>query len=339
MTDWSPLDDVDPSAPGLVVGVTSGESEVSWASFGSDSVDGVPLLPSSLFYVASIAKQFTAAAIATLYLHDVLDLDDSVRRWLPELPESWGGIEVQHLLAHTGGLRDAGAVDVAAGWGVDSRFTTWDRVGIIATTTPDSPPGVVHRYNNHGYVLLAAIVERATGTRFGEFLEHAVLAPAGMTSSRFIDTDGPSPVSGWSGGTRRIDIQFTCCGDGGLLTTIDDLTRWNHWLPGSTLGPVMLTARPVLPDGSLAHDAWGISIRQHRGLRIESHGGSIDGYTASFVRFPTEDLAIIVLANTDQFGVSNFGDRVEELMDSLLRNRIDRSRPPWTRTHGKPLVD
>jgi len=339
MPEWAPFEDVDSRAPGLVVGVTTRTPEVSWASFGSDSADGGPLLSSSLFYVASVAKQFTAAAIATLYLDGALDVDDSVRRWLPELPASWDGVEVGHLIAHTGGMADANPVDVAAGWGVQSRFTTWDRVGIIAATTPVSPPGAVHRYSNHGYVLLAAIVARATGANFGEFARDVLLAPAGMTSSRFVDTDGPAPVPGWSNGSRRIDIQFTCCGDGGLLTTLEDLARWNHWLPESRLAPVMLTSRPVLPDGSLAHDAWGISIREHRGLRIESHGGSIDGYLASFVRFPTEQLAVIVLANTDQFGVANFTGRVEQLMDSLLNDRINRSRPPWTQTHGEALSD
>ena len=161
-------------------------------------------------------------------------LGNSIRRWLPELSSSWQPVQLHHLLAHCGGLGDSNAVDARIGWGVNSRLTTWARFGAIAATEPESAPGAVHRYNNHGYVLLAMVVERSSGETLGSFARHALFAEAGMTDSRFLDTPGPDAVPGWIGGSQRVDIQFTCCGDGGLVTSLADLARWDAWLPRPT---------------------------------------------------------------------------------------------------------
>jgi CubicO group peptidase (beta-lactamase class C family) len=336
VTDWSLFSDLDPHLPGLVVGIVDGGSVV-WGSFGSAVPGGERLGEHSVVYVSSIAKQFTAATVGTLVLDGALTLEDSVRRWLPELSVDWAPVTVEHLIAHTGGLVDSNPVDTAAGWGVDCEFSTWDRVAIVATTSPECRPGIVHRYTNHGYVLLAAVVERVTGETLGDVARRVLFEPAAMCDSRFVDTLGGVGVPGWIGGSQRVDIRFSCCGDGGLLTTLADLAAWDAWLPASRLAPLMLATRPVLVNGRTAHDAWGISIRSHRGLRIESHGGSIDGYMASFVRFPAVATTFIVLANTDQFGVTGFGRRIENLADSILGSHLHHRKPPWTDTHGEPL--
>jgi len=335
--DWSAFADVDPKAPGLVAGVVKDGAVNAFYSAGVDAPGGEPLHPDTIFYVASIAKQFTAACIASLALDGSLALGDSIRRWLPELSPSWQPVQLHHLIAHCGGLRDSNAVDAGIGWGVNSRLTTWDRFEAIAATEPESAPGAVHRYSNHGYVLLAMVVERSSGETLGPFARHALFTEAGMTDSRFLDDPGPDPVPGWAGGSQRVDIQFTCCGDGGLVTSLADLARWDAWLPASRLRPLMLGDRASLPNGRIAHDAWGISIRQHHGLRIESHGGSIDGYLATFVRVPAAAVGIIVLANTDRFGVPDFARRTRALADSTLGDLLDRTQPPWTETHGDPL--
>lgn len=333
MTGWSPFSDLDVEAPGVVVGVASGASIVTSGSFGSAAPGGEPLDVRSVFYVASVAKQFTAAAIASLVVDGVMSTDDSIRRWIPELGAAWDPVRIEHLLAHTGGLPDSNIVDNQTGWGVRSTFTTWDRVAVIAGTEPESQPGMVHRYSNHGYVLLAAAVERATGRPLGALARDELFPAAGMAESRFLDVEGAPPVPGWANGSDRVDIGFRCCGDGGLVTTLTDLVAWNTWLPTSRLAPLMLGERTRLPHGRIAHDAWGISIRTHRGLKIESHGGSIDGYLASFVRFPTEDFAIIALANSDALGVDEFALRLRLLADSLLGDRLDPEQSPWNETH------
>ena len=199
VTDWSSFGDLDPHQPGLVVGIVDGGSVVS-GSFGSAAPGGERLGEHSLMYVASIAKQFTAAAIGILAIDGALTLGDSVRRWLPELSAAWAPVTLDHLIAHTGGLVDSNPVDTAFGWTVDCAFSTWDRVAIVATTSPECRPGVVHRYSNHGYVLLAAVVERVTGETLGDVARRVLFEPAAMSDSRFVDTREASPFRDGSAG-------------------------------------------------------------------------------------------------------------------------------------------
>ena len=325
MPDWSAFADVDPSAPGLVAGVAKDGTVEAFCSAGVDAPGGESLQPDTIFYVASIAKQFTAACIGALVLDGRLGLADSVRRWLPELSPSWQPVQLHHLVAHCGGLQDSNAVDSRIGWGVNSHLTTWARFEAIAATEPESVALCTDTATtatccwpwswNARQVRPWA---RSLAMRFAE---------AGMTDSRFLDTPGPDAVPGWVGGRQRIDIQFTYCGDGGLVTSPRRPRPMGRL--ATCLPPEPVDARRSRePSERTDHDAWGISIRRHHGLRIESHGGSIDGYLATFVRVPAAALAIIVLTNTDRFGVTDFGRR------TASAGRFDPWRP--SRPHPAP---
>ncbi|HEY2330303.1 MAG TPA: serine hydrolase domain-containing protein [Acidimicrobiales bacterium] len=336
--DWSDLTVGDERHPGLVAAVIEGGEIRDRQSCGAETPGGPPLSTASVLYVASIAKQFTAACVALLVLDGVLGVDDDVRGWIPELPTTWAGVRLVDLLSHTAGLADSVSADAAGGFAVDRACTTAQRMSlVIAAGRPVDRPGLVHRYANHGYVVLASVVERASGRSLGFFAAERIFGPLGMSRTRFLDVPGPPIVPGWAADGGRVDIAFSCVGDGGLVTCIDDLARWDGWLPTSRLAPRLLSGRPVLPDGTWAHDAWGISIRTHHGLRIESHGGAIDGYLASYVRFPELGTSIVVLANTDRWGVEAFGAMVRSFADRLLADRLDLSLPGWDVTHGVPV--
>jgi CubicO group peptidase (beta-lactamase class C family) len=313
---WSVYEDLDPAAPGAIVAVVQSGAVAGWRSFGAESPGGPPLTPATPFYVASVAKQFTAACVASLVLDGVVEGSDEVRRWLPEAPHSWTGMRLSHLLAHTSGLPSANEADASWKFGVDMPFTTADRVRRIITLAPEHEPGTVHRYDNHGYVLLAEIVERASGLAFGRFATHRLFEPLGMTTSSFLDIAArPDVVTGWRNGREPVRVAFTCVGDGGLVTSIEDLARWDGWLPTSPLAPLLIGPRSVLADGTAAHDAWGISCRVHDGHRVESHGGAIDGYLAKFVRYPDLGRTVIALANSDADGVTTYSARMDRFVD------------------------
>lgn len=334
--DWTAFADLRGDRPGAVVAViTNGVPHTR--SFGSTEAGGPPLDGASPFYVASIAKQFTAACAAALIQLGALALDDPVTKWVPELVDL-EQVQVGHLAAHTSGLPDSNALDSAAGFRVDSTFSTTDRIRALSGVRPESRPGTVHRYSNHGYVLLGEVVRRCVGEPLGQFARETLFDPAGMTNSTFLDVGVAPMVTGWRGGRDPVEIRFTCVGDGGLVTTLHDLVRWDEWLPRSEVADLVLGPRPAV-GRLLAHDAWGVSIRSHHGQRIESHGGAIDGYLASFVRFPTLGWSLIALANTDEDGVRGFNDRMRQLADANLEPLLDTSRPPWTETHGHPAPE
>lgn len=170
-----------------------------------------------------------------------------------------------------------------------------------------NPPGEGYSYSNCGYWLLAATVERASGESFAAFPHRRLFAPLGMVDSRFRDNpDTPQP--GLAPGHVRqgegytpIVTRFHGVGDGGLLTTVEDLAKWDaFWAGGSSLGAGLLV--PMLQQGrrsdrlQLAY-ARGVSIRRNRGVPVLSHGGSFLGYQSKFVRFPDQDFSICALAN------------------------------------------
>ncbi len=332
--EWGAFDDLHRDRPGVVAAVVRGGAVDAWRSFGAVEPGGARLDASSPFYVGSVAKQFTATAIALLVGDGALTIDDPAHRWLPELGPSWAAVRVHHLLEHTAGLADSDPLDARAGFAAERPFTTRDRVALITTSALERAPGTTHRYSNHGYVLLAEIVERVTGEPLGSFARRRIFEPLAMSGTGFLDVGGPASVPGWADGVRRVTIGFTCVGDGGLVSTVTDLARWDGWLPTSPVAGLVLGNRPVLPGGRLTHDAWGISVRSHHGLRIESHGGSMDGYLSSFVRFRGLGVSIVVLANTDQHGVEAFAARTRRFADALLGEHLDLTEPPWTETHG-----
>ena len=279
-----------------------------------------------------MAKQFTAAVVAGLVVDGAISLSSPVRPLLPELPASWDPVEIGHLVAHTAGLA-VRAVDEQQ----ELAATVQERITAIAGTSPVDAPGQVHRYSNDGYVLLAEAAQRATGVGFGELACSRLFDPAGMVDSHFVDAAGPSTVPGRSDGRRRVDLEVRGVGDGGLISSVDDLLAWSRWLPRQPLAAGMLAGRPTVANGRWAHDAWGISIRTHHGRLIHSHGGAVSGYLASTIRFPELDTSLVVLANSDRGGIDGLQQRLHRFIDALLAAHLDLDQPSLEHTHGAPL--
>ena len=244
-----------------------GEPVVRRAVGLADVAAGTPVTPSTNFRLASVSKQFTAAAVLLLAQDGRLRLDDPVRRWLPALPASAGGVTLHHLLSHTGGLPDyedlmaadfAGQVhdadvlcllatglpctdgDGAAGFAADAAAKPpASRVPPARTAIgrgePWFAPGTAYRYSNTGYALLALVVEAASGTAYPEFLREHIFLPLGMDGT-LAYVDGANVVPGRAyghsadgTGWRRTDQSTTSAvlGDGGIYSSIDDLAKWD----------------------------------------------------------------------------------------------------------------
>ena len=144
------------------------------------------------YRLASVTKQFTAAAILLLAQDHKLELDDPVRRWLPSLPKALDSVTLTHLLTHTSGIIDY--EDVMA---PDTKVQLHDADVLKLLESQDSTyfrPGTSYQYSNSGYSLLALIVERASGERFAAFLHDRIFKPLGMNHTVAFE-DGISTVS------------------------------------------------------------------------------------------------------------------------------------------------
>ena len=238
-----------PDTPGCAVGVFQNGAIVYSKGYGSANLEyGVPITPKTPFISGSVAKQFTAGAIALLVEQGRLSLDDDVRKYIPELPDYGAKITVDHLVHHTSGLRDFWALVGVAGMRYDDGYTAGDVIRLASRQKAlNFPPGSEYDYSNTGYVSLGIIVQRVTGKSLREFAAEQMFGPLGMTSTQWRDdfrrvVKGRAQAYTRSGsGPWELEMPFeNVHGNGGLLTTVSDLLKWNENF-----------VRPVVGDAKL----------------------------------------------------------------------------------------
>jgi CubicO group peptidase (beta-lactamase class C family) len=345
------------SAPGCAVGVElEGERGAPSAgptlllrSWGMAELEHeIPNSPNTVFEAGSVSKQFTAAAIILLELDGVLSLDDDIREWIPELPDYGAPLTLHHLMTHTAGLRDWGVVSAIGGWGRGERTHTHDHVLEIATRQRalNYPPGEAYSYSNTGYNLLAIVVERATGTPFADFSRERIFEPLGLTRTHWRDdyrrlVPGRSGAYQWRGGAWIIDRPIEDVhGNGGLLTTVSDLLRWNRALTaaargeaeGAALGGPAFHARmvdqAVLNDGTQIPYAGGLFVETLDGRPAITHTGATSGYRAYLGRFPDDGLSVAILCNAGNANPGQLGSGVARLFLQDSKREESASAPP-----------
>ena len=152
----------------------------------------IPNTPDTVFRIGSITKQFTAAAILKLAGAGSLSLDDPAIRYLPELPPAWAPMTIRMLLNHSSGLPNVTALPGYATQLGRIERSPMETVALLYREDLLFPPGSGHEYSNTGYILLAGLIERITGQSFARYLNDAILAPAGLASTR---TPIPAPSS------------------------------------------------------------------------------------------------------------------------------------------------
>ena len=327
-------------SPGAAIGISRRGTLIFAREYGCANLDHlVPIRPDSVFYMASTSKQFTAAAIAILSLDGTIDLDDSIRKWLPEFPDSASNITIRHLIHHTSGIRDYGQLMFMQGRTFNQYFDNDGTVKLLSRQKAGNfPPGTQFRYCNSNYVLLAEIVERASGKTCEAFTHKRIFLPLGMNRTRW----GRLPRQvvrkkvlsylqiGDSPELFRFDVNFSGYGDGNLWTTVEDMARWdrNFYEPavgGGDLVRLLLTKGRLLNGASLDY-AFGLSHGMHKGLPSISHGGQLFGYGSEVLRFPGRGLCVIVFTNLRSIDVSEnakqIADIVLDLPHSMVRDAV-----------------
>lgn len=297
------------NAPGCAVGVSKG-SDTTTRGYGLAELEhAVPITASTIFEAGSVSKQVTAAAVVLLALDGKLSLDDEARKFVPELPDYGTRITLRHLLNHTSGLRDWGAVVGMAGWPRGSRVYNNRIVVDVASRQKalNYAPGTHYSYTNTGYNLLAEIVARVSGKSFADFTRDRLFVPLGMTSSSWRDdftriVKGRANAYALAGNQWRLDMPFeNAHGNGGMLTTVQDLLRFTRNLEtGAVGGPTFIEEmhrQARLNSGKEISYASGLFVAEWRGLREVNHSGATGGYRTFLTRIPERGVAVGVLCN------------------------------------------
>jgi len=275
----------------------------------ADLATGAPVTTDSVFYLASVSKQFTAAAVALLVDDGVVSLDDDVRKFVPEVPDFGARITLGHLAHHTSGLRDYFGLLAFAGWPADGPLTDRRLLDLVGRQRAlNFEPGAEFLYCNTGYVLLAIVVSRASGLSLRRFADERIFGPLGMASTRFRD-DHAEPIDRLAigyvrdehGGFRPKLPDFDTVGDGGVFSTLGDLARWDGNFRRMAVGgprvAAMMLERGALNDGTRVAYGMGLVVDRYRGVPTVEHTGEFGGYRTAFVRFPEDHVSIAVLCN------------------------------------------
>ena len=289
------------------------------------------------FRLASFTKQFTAAAIMLLARDGKLRYDDHLTDFFPEFPAYGKPITVRNLLNHTSGLQDY--EDLLMKQYPDTppeRVPQILDAGVLKIleqqTSGKFAPGSKWEYSNSGYAVLAMIVEKVSGKTFGRFLNERIFVPLKMKNSLAYEKGKnkvPHRAYGHSrnnGAWQETDQSPTSAvlGDGGIYSSIDDLTKWDRALREHTLlseaemrpalTPVQPTDGPAkFPEGQIVTYGFGWFLDPYQGHRRMSHDGETIGFRTTIQRFPDDKLTVIVLANRTDINPEELALKVADL--------------------------
>lgn len=322
-TKWDRAD-----SPGCALGVYQGGRIVYRRGYGMEDLnEDVPITPGTVFHVASMSKQFTAASIVLLAQQGKLSLDDDVRKYIPELPDFGQKITIRNLVYHTSGLRDQWALLGLAGWRYSKDLITDEDVMSLLTRQKELnfKPGDRHLYSNTGYTLLGLIVKRVSGMSLREFTTRNIFEPLGMTRTHFRDDHAEiikHNAVGYeqeAGKPFEISItNFDTVGATSLHTTVEDLQRWdeNSYQPkiGGAAFVQQMLERGKLNNGEQLDYAFGLVIGNYKGLPTVDHGGADAGYRSDMVRFPEQHFSVAVLCNSAETDPSALGRQVADIV-------------------------
>jgi CubicO group peptidase (beta-lactamase class C family) len=320
------------TTPGCTVGVALDGRPVLQKAYGmADLEDDIPLKPDSILESGSVAKQFTAAAVLLLARDGKLSLDDPVRKYIPELPDYGAPLTIRHMLTHTSGLRDWGSLYGIAGTPRTGRVFTHAHVLDILSRQKalNFTPGTQWSYSNSGYNLAAVIVSRVSGQSFADFTRTRIFEPLEMTRTSWRDdyeriVKGRAVAYDEVKGTFRQNMPFeNVHGNGGLLTTVGDLLKWNRNFQFSKVGDAEFRRIEQTPgtfnDGKPHNYALGLTIRKYRGVDEVSHSGSTAGYNTFLARFPSFAVDVAVLCNSSS---ARAGAYTYAVADIYLSGRV-----------------
>ena len=319
-----------PDSPGCALGVYKDGKTIYKRGYGmADLNDDVPITPATVFHVASMSKQFTAASIALLAQQGKLSLDDDVRKYIPELPDFGQRITIRHLVHHTSGLRDQWNLLELAGWRYSLDLITDDDVMSVMTRQKDLnfKPGEKHVYCNTGYTLMGLIVKRVSGMSLREFTTKNIFEPLGMTHTHFRDDHAEiikHDALGYEQESKdkpfRMSLtNFDTAGATSLHTTVEDLQLWdeNFYHPRVGGQPFLqqMLERGKLNNGEQLDYAFGLVLGKYKGLSTVDHGGADAGYRSDLMRFPDQHFSASVLCNSAE---TNPTGLVHQVADILL---------------------
>ena len=298
--------------PGAAIIVTEGGRPVYERGRGlADLESRRPITPDTVFRLGSITKQFSAAIMLQLVAEGKVSLDDPLSKYFPDYPQPGASATIAQLLNHTVG--EQSYTDIP-GWMVEEKtnraLTTEQLIAEFRDLPSPSKPGEKWAYNNSGYVLVGAVIEKVTGKPWHEVVGERIARPLGLATIRYgvLESETEKMARGYTlkddKAAPALMIHMSVPhAAGALIGSVEDLAKWNAALHGGKVIPPTLHAKMIaptdLPGGETNPYGFGISNRDMRGRAAIGHGGGIFGFSTDSIYIPRDDVFVAVFTNSD----------------------------------------
>jgi CubicO group peptidase (beta-lactamase class C family) len=298
--------------PGIAVGIFHNGQPIHMKGYGLSNIEhDVPVKMNTVFQTASIGKMFTAIAVLTLVEDQKINLDESIRYYLPKAPKSWQPITIRHLLTHTSGLSTIEPNPL-------QEFTDEQYLDQYYSASIEFTPGDRWSYSNTGYSILGLMINEVSGQHYGQILKDRVFLPANMQSARIISehdivmnrAGGYENFNGELKNQQWVSSSTNTLAEGSLYLSLEDYQKWDLVIASRGIlskhswdqifSPVLLNHGQSYPYGF----GWDIESINENKLVI-GHEGSWQGFRTALLRFDDDGITFVVLANSSHANVGH----------------------------------
>lgn len=315
-TDQLMIPNTGNDTPGAAVLVMKDGKIIHQKGYGMANLAyNVPFEVDTPTNIGSTSKQFTAFAILLLQEQGKLNIDDDIRKYLPELPDFGKTVTIRHALSHTTGYREYLNTFAMTGAHSSKEFSDEQIIRMVQRQPElQNDPGAEFNYNNTGFYFARLIVERVTETDFEDWTRENIFLPLGMTKTGFRSSPEqiiPGRSMGYSpsedGFVEKTDLAGAM-GAGGIYTTLEDLSKWIINFKERKLGSdatfeLMMNSN-LLTTGAPSGYSFGLFIGEYKGQRQVQHGGADVAHRSMLVYFPEIDASVIVQSNLSSFNAN-----------------------------------
>ena len=316
--------------PGAAILVAKDGKVILKKGYGLANINpDVPNGADRVFRIGSITKQFTSTAILQLVEKGKIDLQADITKYLPGFSTSGKTVTVEHLLNHTSGIKSYTSLPhIMAKEKKGTYMSVDEMLSEIQKQPADFSPGEQFLYNNSGYFLLGAIIEKVSGMTYGEYVTKNLFKPAGMKSSYVDDPKLPNVIS--TGYQRANSTEYTIAdyvhtsipySAGAIFSTVEDLWKWNQVVFNYKLVKKELLEKAFAPtklnDGTLMGYGYGWGLGRLGDSKVIGHGGGIDGFLSYEMYVPDQKIYVCVLSNNATVSPDGYAYQVAEMVAGI----------------------
>ena len=314
--------------PGAAVGIAINGRPVYRKGFGLASMElPVVLSPSIRMRIGSTTKHFTAFAYMLMCEEGRAHPDDPLEKYFPELHRVTHKVTMRQLMGNTSGLRDANDIRFQFSGTTGRRTTRSDLVSLYRhMDDTNTRPGEAWIYNNGGWVLLTAVLEKIAGESFEDLMRKRIFEPLGMHDTQvrswdndFVSNSASPHTLNREGKLQRLFWDQDYAGAGAITSTVDDMLRWAANMDAHRLGSAetweLMKAPQTLPNGSSTGYALGLIASRYRGVEVIHHPGGGTGCNAQLLKLPAAGLDVVMMINRDDVSSTQL---VYEILDAML---------------------